>query len=102
MSFIHPLTHASKASRPLGTPCGRFSQRGELDTATPNTAATLPEPTSAEKLAIAEARERRGARYPRVNLSLKVDAQAGCSIGQPHRDGVGWGQRLENALGTRS
>ncbi len=66
------------------------------------TASTLPEPTAAEKLAIADARLRRGAKHPRVNLSLKSDAQSRYSIGQPHSDGVGWGQRLENALGTRS
>ena len=86
----------------MRTNSDKAAMRTKTDARAPLTAATLAEPTPAEKLAIAEARERRGARHPRVNLSLKFDGKSSCTLGQPHSDGIGWGLRLENALGTRS
>ena len=73
----------------------------KLGIAPQNAAATLPEPTLAEKWAIAEVRKRRDARHPRVNIKLKLENKTYKTC-NPHNDGAGWGLRLENAFGTRS
>jgi hypothetical protein len=72
--------------------------------ATPVVAApapSLPEPSEAERKAIAIAREKHNARSARVESGMQVEGN-GLMMSNPHADGAGWQIRLQNAMGTRS
>ena len=59
-------------------------------------------PSEAEKAAIAAATARRASRSVRVETGLSQKADSSIEMGAPHADTLGWQNRLEDALGTRS
>lgn len=61
----------------------------------------LPEPSEAERKAIAVAREKHNARSARVESGMQIEGN-GLMMSNPHADGAGWQIRLQNAMGTRS
>jgi hypothetical protein len=61
----------------------------------------LPEPSEAERAAIAIAKARHDTRQARVKSGLQI-TKTGPVMANPHTDGRGWEIRLRNALGTPS